>query len=92
MDGEQVVLVTNYVDGTNLEQLLFSKKTARDVCLYIRMGMYAITIVYYTDQVLQIGVKITEAVHYMHTHDTKIIHQDIKPHVLLSTACACIII
>ena len=35
------------------------------------------------DQALVIGIKITEAVHYMHTHDPIIIHQDIKPHNVL---------
>lgn len=37
----------------------------------------------YAAQALYIGVKITEAVHYMHTHDPIIIHQDIKPHNVL---------
>ena len=31
IDEEQVVLVTNYVDGTNLERVIFSKSLGQEV-------------------------------------------------------------
>jgi serine/threonine protein kinase len=79
----------NYVNGSNLDKLLFSKhlheyKEARYVI--------AIQIVYNTImQLLQmtlakfvdIVLKITDAVNYMHSHIPIIIHQDLKPQNVL---------
>ena len=55
--------------------------------IYIIIIIIIIIIQLSIDQAFRIGIKLTEAVHYMHTHDPIIIHQDIKLHnVLVCTA------
>ena len=83
--NQQIVLVMNFVDGSNLDMVLFSKKHKREVNIYSYFIIHAIEFFKFVLQIpeVHIAYKITDAVNYMHTHSPVIIHQDLKPQNVL---------
>ena len=73
LSEEEIVLVTNFIDGSNLDKILFAVE-------------YVLGFKLSEQQELDIAIKVADAVHYMHSQDPIVIHQDLKPqNVLVST-------
>lgn len=82
-----MVLVMKYVDGNNLDALLFSKEDNRQVILKTVSAALPISPDCIQVSEIEIACKIANAIDYMHTHSPIIVHQDIKPqNVLVSRA------
>ena len=76
----QLLLVTNYIDGSNLHQIIFYNSC--DVSETDMSCMSPNKHVYFqldTPKRINICIQIAKALAYMHGRDPVIIHQDIKP-------------
>ena len=87
MTADEVVLVMNYVHGTNLAQILFGKSKYRDVspAVYLLVNTPVMfTLIQLTESDVHFSAcKLTDALQYMHHHEPVVIHQDIKPQNVL---------
>ena len=77
---QEIVLVMTYIQGKNLDDLLFGKdKILSKVCYYNGLLSLACFFQGTEEQHQYIAVKIASGVQFMHSQDPVIIHQDIKP-------------
>lgn len=97
MAEDEVILIMNFVDGSNLDRMLFGKKEYREVSevnspqklghVTSKLHETSNLLQFTAEQVAFITTKIAAAIQYMHHHNPVVIHQDIKPqNVLVSLA------
>ncbi|KAJ8684046.1 hypothetical protein QAD02_019838 [Eretmocerus hayati] len=65
-DNSNLSLVLEYVHGSNLAQVLFDSHTKKDYCMSYR-------------NLVDVAHQVTKAVHYLHSPDIGICHNDLKP-------------
>lgn len=94
---DEIILIMNYIDGDNLDRMIFGTREKREVCTVLLhapalihacyTGIFFICIHIFSKftslQVKGIAAKIACGVQYMHHHDPVVIHQDLKPQNVL---------
>ena len=81
-DDYQLMLVTNLIEGYNLQSIIFQKLLTVSMNLYVNPKPIKIHVLFMqldTRSKLRISVQVAKAVSYLHSRRPAIIHQDIKP-------------
>ena len=81
---DEFVIVMNYIDGSNLDRVLFGKKKEKVAIMYKIINFYLYTTLQLSDEDKKyIAGEVCKGVQYMHNHMPVIIHQDLKPQNIL---------
>ncbi len=82
---KELMLIVNFVDGDNLDFLIFGKEKviSKVAIIIISLNMYNSFIILLCQKTLQekmfICSSIANGLEHMHTRDPVVIHRDIKP-------------